>query len=48
MLNEQYFDQLKQTIEKNQYNNIKLHEINEELKCNNINRNLEIKHVNEN
>ncbi|CAK91026.1 unnamed protein product (macronuclear) [Paramecium tetraurelia] len=40
MLNDQYFDQLKQKIEKNQYNTIKLHEINEELK--------QIKHVNEN
>ncbi|CAD8127378.1 unnamed protein product [Paramecium sonneborni] len=40
MLNEQYFDQLKTKIEKNQYNNVKLHEINEELK--------QIKNVNEN
>ncbi|CAK67931.1 unnamed protein product (macronuclear) [Paramecium tetraurelia] len=40
MLHEQYFEQLKKTIEKNQYSNVKLHEINEELK--------QIKHVNEN
>ncbi|CAD8113926.1 unnamed protein product [Paramecium primaurelia] len=40
MLNEQCFDQLKKVIEKSQFNNGKLHEINEELK--------QIKIVNEN
>ncbi|CAD8128079.1 unnamed protein product [Paramecium sonneborni] len=40
MLNEQYFDQLKTKIEKNHNNNIKLNEINEELK--------QIKNVNQN